>query len=164
MSDETPKEYPIGKGKPPKEHQFPPGKSGNPNGRPKGSKNVHQVLSKVLKEKITVTDAGKKMVVEKLEAAMRALVNKSFEGQPQSLKLLIEVMKDGDDAIQQPVEDQFYDDDYANLMEELDWIEEVRNAHKKVQADLDLSQFCAAPSARLSHFPFESDGAFPAQS
>jgi hypothetical protein len=23
--------------------------------------------------------------------------------------------------------------------------------------------FCAAPSARLSHFPFESDGAFPAQ-
>jgi hypothetical protein len=28
---------------------------------------------------------------------------------------------------------------------------------------LDLSRFCAAPSARLSHFPFESDGAFPAQ-
>ena len=25
---------------------------------------------------------------------------------------------------------------------------------------LDLSQFCAASSARLSHFPFESDGAF----
>ena len=29
--------------------------------------------------------------------------------------------------------------------------------------DLDLSRFRAAPSARLSHFPFESDGAFPAQ-
>ena len=28
---------------------------------------------------------------------------------------------------------------------------------------LDLSRFSAAPSARLSHFPFESDGAFPAQ-
>ena len=28
---------------------------------------------------------------------------------------------------------------------------------------LDLSRFRAAPSARLSHFPFESDGAFPAQ-
>ncbi len=135
MSDETPKEYPIGKGKPPKEHQFQPGQSGNPNGRPKGSKNVHQVLSKILNEQVTVTDAGKKMVVEKLEAAMRALVNKSFEGRPQSLKLLIEVMKDGDDAIQQPVEDQFSDDDYANLMEELDWIEEVRNAHNKEQDD-----------------------------
>ena len=30
-------------------------------------------------------------------------------------------------------------------------------------AHLDLSRFRAAPSARLSHFPFESDGAFPAQ-
>jgi hypothetical protein len=28
---------------------------------------------------------------------------------------------------------------------------------------VDLSRFRAAPSARLSHFPFESDGAFPAQ-
>ena len=28
---------------------------------------------------------------------------------------------------------------------------------------LDLSRFCASPGARLSHFPFESDGAFPAQ-
>jgi hypothetical protein len=28
---------------------------------------------------------------------------------------------------------------------------------------LDLSRFRAAPSSRLSHFPFESDGAFPAQ-
>jgi hypothetical protein len=30
-------------------------------------------------------------------------------------------------------------------------------------AKLDLSRFSAAPSARLSHLAFESDGAFPAQ-
>lgn len=34
---------------------------------------------------------------------------------------------------------------------------------KRLKRDMDLSRFCAAPSARLSHFPFESDGAFPAQ-
>lgn len=28
---------------------------------------------------------------------------------------------------------------------------------------MDLSRFCAAPSARLSYFPFESDRAFPTQ-
>ncbi len=28
---------------------------------------------------------------------------------------------------------------------------------------LDLSRFCAAPSARLSHLPFEGDRAFPTQ-
>jgi hypothetical protein len=27
---------------------------------------------------------------------------------------------------------------------------------------LDLSRICAAPGARLSHFPFEGDRAFPA--
>jgi|GEM_PF-2800882 len=28
---------------------------------------------------------------------------------------------------------------------------------------MDLSRFCAVPGSRLSHFPFESGGAFPAQ-
>jgi hypothetical protein len=32
-----------------------------------------------------------------------------------------------------------------------------------LSAKLDLSRFSAAPSARLSHLAFESDGAFPAQ-
>jgi len=31
------------------------------------------------------------------------------------------------------------------------------------RCDVDLSRFCAAPSARLSHFSFECDRAFPAQ-
>ncbi len=30
-------------------------------------------------------------------------------------------------------------------------------------ANLDLSRFFAAPSARLGHFAFECDGAFPGQ-
>ena len=135
MSDDEEQDYEVGKNKPPKKNQFPPGQSGNPKGRPKGSKNIHHVLSKILKEKITVTDAGKKMVVEKLEGAMRALVNKSFEGKPQSLKLLIDVLKDGDVVTQQSAEDRFTDDDYETLMEEIDWIEEVREAHKEFKAD-----------------------------
>jgi hypothetical protein len=31
------------------------------------------------------------------------------------------------------------------------------------EAEMDLSHFSAAPSARLSHLPFESDRAFPTQ-
>lgn len=33
----------------------------------------------------------------------------------------------------------------------------------KEASTLDLSRFSAAPNARLSHFSFESDGAFPTQ-
>ena len=38
-----------------------------------------------------------------------------------------------------------------------------RKAYWSVDPELDLSRFRAAPSARLSHLSFESDGAFPAQ-
>ena len=33
---------------------------------------------------------------------------------------------------------------------------------RKQYGDMDLSRFCAALSARLSHLPFKSDRAFPA--
>ena len=38
-----------------------------------------------------------------------------------------------------------------------------RQALFPIDAVVDLSRFSAAPSARLSHFSFESDGAFPTQ-
>ena len=37
-----------------------------------------------------------------------------------------------------------------------------KTSHHK-DGPLDLSRFSAAPSARLSHFPFEGDRAFPTQ-
>lgn len=40
---------------------------------------------------------------------------------------------------------------------------DTANLYGMGRSEVDLSRFCAAPSARLGHFPFESDGAFPAQ-
>jgi hypothetical protein len=128
MSEDN-ENYEVGKGKPPKKHQFKPGQSGNPKGRPKGSKNVHHVLTKILGEKITITDAGKKMVVDKLEGAIRVMVNKSFEGSPASLKLLLEVLEYGGESEQPSAENPFTDEDHAALMKELDWLDEVRVAY-----------------------------------
>lgn len=129
------KHYEVGKGKPPKKHQFKPGQSGNPKGRPKGSKNVHHILSKVLGEKITITDAGKKLVVDKLEGAIRVMVNKSFEGSPSSLKLLLEVLEYGGGSGQAPTENPFTDEDHAEFMKELDWLDEVRMAREWETSD-----------------------------
>lgn len=135
MSGDDPKDYKVGKGKPPKHTQFKPGQSGNPKGRPKGSKNVHHVLSKILGEKITITDSGKKMEVDKFEAALRVMVNKSYVGGPASLKLLFDTWQNFSHAEQSPDKNPFTDDDYASLMEELGWIEKVKAAQQVGESD-----------------------------
>ena len=45
------------------------------------------------------------------------------------------------------------------------WIveEHLKRAQWFITTGLDLSRFCVAPSARLGHFTFERDRAFPAQ-
>jgi transposase-like protein len=42
-------------------------------------------------------------------------------------------------------------------------IADVDKLHSKIGQLVDLSRFSAAPSARLGHLAFESDGAFPTQ-
>lgn len=129
MSDDNSEDDKVGKGKPPKKHQFKPGQSGNPKGRPKGSKNIHHVLTKILGEKITITEAGKKKVVTKLEGALRVMVMKAFEGHPLSLRLLLDVLAAASKASPEATENPFTDEDYKALMAELDWLEIVRDAH-----------------------------------
>ena len=50
----------VGYGKPPKKTRFQNGHSGNPTGRPKGSRNFDKDLDDVLGSKITVTENGRK--------------------------------------------------------------------------------------------------------
>jgi hypothetical protein len=46
--------YDIGYAKPPREHQFQPGQSGNPQGRPKGAKSEAAILRDLLNRKVGV--------------------------------------------------------------------------------------------------------------
>jgi Xaa-Pro aminopeptidase len=48
---------------------------------------------------------------------------------------------------------------------EFDFVRSIRvwDVRHYSHREMDLSRFCAAPSARLSHFPLERDGAFPSQ-
>jgi len=48
----------VGYGKPPVEHRFPPGTSGNPGGRPKGANGRRATAKRVLMEKHRADPAG----------------------------------------------------------------------------------------------------------
>src|SRR6266849_6653289 len=64
MSKRPPKDrsenpsYEVGYGRPPRETQFVKGRSGNKNGRPKGSKNLGTILNEAGRQLVEVTENG----------------------------------------------------------------------------------------------------------
>lgn len=75
-----PDDYEIGYGKPPKEGQFQRGRSGNPKGRPKGSKNIATLVKKVGQEKISVKKNGRSQKMTCNEAVVRQILNRALSG------------------------------------------------------------------------------------
>ena len=85
--------YEIGYKRPPKSGQFAKGKSGNPKGRPKGSKNFLTVLEKELGQSISVNENGRKKKMTRLEAMVKRLVAAALQGDQKSLLTMVEVFK-----------------------------------------------------------------------
>jgi hypothetical protein len=70
----------VGYGRPPKSGQFPQGKSGNPKGRPRGSKNFAAIVLRESRQVVLVKGPRGSRKVTKLEAAVMQLGNKSAQG------------------------------------------------------------------------------------
>jgi len=79
----------AGYGRPPKATQFKKGQSGNPRGRPKGSRPVGAVLQEILGQRIAVTENGKTRRLPALEVMLRRLANDAMRSEPVALKLML---------------------------------------------------------------------------
>lgn len=68
------KDYEVGYGKPPPQHQFRKGRSGNPRGRKRAKLNDAELIAKVRDELITMTINGKTRRVTLREAVLRKTI------------------------------------------------------------------------------------------
>jgi hypothetical protein len=81
--------YEVGYRKPPRHAQFKKGRSGNPKGRPRGSKSATTILKNALLEEVTATMNGHKRTLSKYEAIIIRLVNKALEGDHRAIEYLL---------------------------------------------------------------------------
>jgi hypothetical protein len=99
-------EYRIGYRRPPVATRFQAGVSGNPRGRPKGSKNLASVIATTLSERVAVTENGRRRRITKLEATVKQLVNRAASGEARSLKLLFTLVQASEARPPQPDPEQ----------------------------------------------------------
>lgn len=84
-------DYEVGFGKPPKHTQFEKGRSGNPKGRPKGSKNIPMLVREIFDEKVLVNGPWGQRWVTKLEAGITQLANKAATGNLKAINQAIQL-------------------------------------------------------------------------
>lgn len=90
--ERRPANYAVGRGRPPVATRFQPGKSGNPEGRPKVARPVGSILQDVLRQKTTVTENGRERRVSILEATFRRLAADALRGDKGAATLLLSLV------------------------------------------------------------------------
>ena len=94
MPPETPRDYLVGYGKPPLHTRFQKGRSGNPNGRPRGRKKLSTLLSDALNGSVIVVENGRRKKITKREAIVTQLVNKSASADLKATQIVLAMLRD----------------------------------------------------------------------
>jgi Family of unknown function (DUF5681) len=93
MAREPEGDYEIGYGKPPRHSRFRKGRSGNPKGRPRGSKNLTPLLAEILDETVAVKEGGRRRTITKREAILKQLVNRSAGADLAATRILLGILQ-----------------------------------------------------------------------
>ena len=103
----------VGYGRPPRDHQFKPGTSGNPKGRPKGAKSGETILRELLQQKISLNERGRARRITIHEGIFRRIIEDCLKGNTKSAAFLLNrhhAMTSGE-----PMESGLSEDDEAVL-------------------------------------------------
>ena len=82
----------VGRGNPPKHTRFRKGISGNPKGRPKGSKNLTTYLMEAARDQVVATVGGKPRRISKIQATAMQLSTKAAGGDQNAMNKFLDWM------------------------------------------------------------------------
>lgn len=82
----------VGRGNPPKHTQFRKGTTGNPKGRPKGSKNLSTYLMEAARDQVSATVGGKTRKISKIQATAMQLATKAARGDQSAIGKFLDWM------------------------------------------------------------------------
>ena len=92
MRKPSSREYAVGYGRPPIHTRFAPGVSGNPRGRPRGSKNLKTDVLEEIGEKVTVREGEMSRSISKQRAIVKAVVLRAIRGDAKAVSTLITLL------------------------------------------------------------------------
>ena len=83
----------IGYRNPPRNSRFVKGRSGNPKGRPPGTRNTGTILHEVMSQKVQVTEHGRTRVITKVEAILLQVFNKAAGGDLKAAREALQLVR-----------------------------------------------------------------------
>lgn len=91
--------YEVGYGRPPRENRFLKGTSGNPKGRPRGSRNLATIVLKESRQRVRVNGPSGSRTTTKLAAAMMQLGNKSAQGDLRATREFVALVQRSEESL-----------------------------------------------------------------
>lgn len=135
--------YEVGYRRPPVASRFRDGVSGNPKGRPKGSKNFRTEFDEVLAQSVVLNENGRRRRMPKRRAILMQVINRALNNDPRATGLVFDQIARNEDSGNAPVAFNFGRPFDAQVIDDI--VRRIRLAGESSPPDVEGQSSEGAP-------------------